>query len=69
MVHFGYHRRYDPGPARRFRSSHHRSARRILFFIAGGSVAPDLTVVVVAAGVGALTVLVYSNARVRLTDY
>jgi len=41
----------------------------ILFFIAGGSLRQILTVVVVAAGVGALTVLVYSNARVRLTDY
>jgi cell division protein FtsW len=41
----------------------------ILFFIAGGNLRQILTVIVVTAGVGALTVLVYHNARVRLTDY
>jgi cell division protein FtsW len=41
----------------------------ILFYIAGGSLRQILTVVIVAAGVGAITVLVYPNARVRLTDY
>lgn len=41
----------------------------ILFFIAGGNLRQILMVVVVAAGVGTLTVLVYHNASVRLTDY
>jgi cell division protein FtsW len=41
----------------------------VLFFIAGGKLRQILVVVVVASVVGLLTVLIYSNARVRLVDY
>lgn len=41
----------------------------VLFFVAGGNLRQILTVIVVTAVVGALVVLVYHNARVRLTDY
>jgi cell division protein FtsW len=41
----------------------------ILFFIAGGNLRQILTVIVVAGAIGFLVVLVYHNARVRLTDY
>jgi cell division protein FtsW len=41
----------------------------VLFFIAGGKLRQILVVVLVASVVGFLTVLVYTNARVRLVDY
>jgi cell division protein FtsW len=41
----------------------------VLFYIAGGKLRQILVVVLVASIVGFLTVLVYSNARVRLVDY
>ena len=41
----------------------------ILFYIAGGQMRQILVVILVASIVGFLTVLVYKNARVRLTDY
>jgi cell division protein FtsW len=41
----------------------------VLFFVAGGKVQQILVVVVCASLVGFLTILVYRNAQVRLTDY